>query len=170
MSDRYRDHSCRLRSSSYNPTARLPPVSAGAREVTNHLSRSLPVLVMAVVTSVWSLRAADLPNDTWPDSWFHPPEQASEAGITRFFESPMLAVKVAAGTLPPLEQRLPHDPFVIVPADEIGRHGGTLRCFGRDDSVVRSLEPPLIMDPQVSGILPNLAESWHYSEGGPEVV
>ncbi len=78
----------------------------------------------------------------------------------------MLAAKAAAGTLPPLVQRLPHDPFVIEPADEIGRHGGTLRCFGKDDSVVRSLEPPLIMDPQVSGILPNLAESWRYSEGG----
>lgn len=112
------------------------------------------------------VQATDLPDDTWPQAWFHPPEHASEASITRFFESPMLAAKVEAGTLPPLEQRLPDDPFVIVPAEEIGRHGGTLRCFGRDDSVVRSLEPPLIMDPQVSGILPNLAESWDYSDGG----
>ncbi len=134
--------------------------------MTSHFLRSIPVLVMAVATSVAPLLAADLPDDTWPEAWFHPPEHASEAGVTHFSESPMLAAKVAAGTLPPLQQRLPDDPFVIVPVDEIGRHGGTLRCFGRDDSVVRSLEPPLIMDPQVSGILPNLAESWQYSAGG----
>ena len=99
--------------------------------MTSHFLRSIPVLVMAVATSVAPLLAADLPDDTWPEAWFHPPEHASEAGVTHFSESPMLAAKVAAGTLPPLQQRLPDDPFVIVPVDEIGRHGGTLRCFGR---------------------------------------
>jgi peptide/nickel transport system substrate-binding protein len=130
------------------------------------LSRSIPVLIVSILLSAVPLQGADLPDDAWPEAWFHPPQRASEAGVTRFTEAPMLATRVAAGVLPPLEQRLPDDPYIIVPAHEIGRHGGTLRCFNADGSVVRSLEPPLIMDPQVSGILPNLAESWRYSKGG----
>ena len=42
--------------------------------------------------------------------------------ITKFNESPMLAAKVKAGQLPPIEQRLPKDPFVVQPYDVIGRY------------------------------------------------
>ena len=126
------------------------------------------VVCLALFAAVHSVQgqSTERADDIWPETWFHAPALASEAGIAGFSESPMLAAKVTAGALPPLEQRLPRDPFVIEPASEVGRHGGTLRCFGRDDSVVRNTEPPLIMDPQVSGILPNLAESWHYSDDG----
>ena len=130
------------------------------------MPRSISVLAVAATLAAAPLKGADLPDDAWPAAWFQPPQRASEAGVVHFAESPMLARQVAAGVLPPLAQRLPDDPYIIVPAHGIGRHGGTLRCFGRDGSVVRSLEPPLIMDPQVSGILPNLAAGWHYSEGG----
>ena len=42
-------------------------------------------------------------------------------------EAPMLAEMVAAGTLPPLEERLPADVLVLEPEDSIGKYGGTLR-------------------------------------------
>lgn len=42
-------------------------------------------------------------------------------------EAPMLAEQVAAGTLPPLEERLPSNPRVIDPYEEIGTYGGTWR-------------------------------------------
>lgn len=42
-------------------------------------------------------------------------------------ESPMLAEMVAAGQLPPIEERLPAEPLVIEPLGEIGEYGGTLR-------------------------------------------
>ena len=35
--------------------------------------------------------------------------------ITSFSEAPMLAEMVAAGDLPPVEERLPDDPYVVVP-------------------------------------------------------
>jgi len=55
---------------------------------------------------------------------------------TKFKESPILRTKVAAGLLPPVEERLPEEPMVVgdevlVPKEdldfEIGRYGGTLR-------------------------------------------
>ncbi len=42
-------------------------------------------------------------------------------------EAPMLAERVAAGDLPPLEERLPVNPMVVEPIDSVGRYGGTLR-------------------------------------------
>jgi peptide/nickel transport system substrate-binding protein len=44
-------------------------------------------------------------------------------------ESPLLAAQVAAGKLPPLEQRLPKVPLTLSPIDEIGKYGGRLRSF-----------------------------------------
>ena len=42
-------------------------------------------------------------------------------------EAPMLAARVAAGELPPVDQRLPENPLVVEPFHEIGEYGGTLR-------------------------------------------
>lgn len=44
-----------------------------------------------------------------------------------FSEAPMLAEQVAAGDLPPVEERLPSEPLVIEPAEMIGQYGGVLR-------------------------------------------
>ena len=53
-----------------------------------------------------------------------------------YSESPVLAEKVAAGELPPVDDRLPEIPYVVGPGTEIvvenldytiGRYGGTLR-------------------------------------------
>jgi peptide/nickel transport system substrate-binding protein len=42
-------------------------------------------------------------------------------------EAPMLAEMVKAGTLPPLEERLPEDVQVVKPVEKVGKYGGTLR-------------------------------------------
>ena len=39
----------------------------------------------------------------------------------------MLAALVAAGKLPPLAERIPENPSVLEPLEEIGRYGGTAR-------------------------------------------
>lgn len=44
-----------------------------------------------------------------------------------FSEAPMLATRVEAGELPPVEERLPRDPLVIEPTELIGEYGGVLR-------------------------------------------
>lgn len=88
-------------------------------------------------------------------------------------EAPMLAEQVAAGTLPPLEERLPANPLVVEPLNEIGAYGGTLK---RGSAL---LFPPVLVnltregltsfafpDPGAAPPTPNLAESWSYSEDG----
>ena len=59
-----------------------------------------------------------------------------------FCEAPMLAAKVAAGELPPVDERLPKEPQVGVaniPEDwlkpEIGNYGGTLRMVDYDQTI-----------------------------------
>jgi peptide/nickel transport system substrate-binding protein len=44
-----------------------------------------------------------------------------------FAEAPMLAAKVAAGELPPVEERLPENPVVVSGRDAIGVYGGDVR-------------------------------------------
>ena len=46
---------------------------------------------------------------------------------SRYNEAPMLAELVKAGSLPPVEERIPSDPYVIKGLDGIGNYGGTLR-------------------------------------------
>ncbi len=45
----------------------------------------------------------------------------------QYNEAPMLAEMVAAGELPPVDERLPLEPMVIDVIDEIGQYGGTIR-------------------------------------------
>lgn len=48
-------------------------------------------------------------------------------GVTvyAYEEAPMLSKKVAQGELPPVDERLPGDPVVIEPEEEVGDYGGT---------------------------------------------
>ncbi|TET07574.1 ABC transporter substrate-binding protein [Candidatus Aerophobetes bacterium] len=48
-----------------------------------------------------------------------------------FHEAPELRAKVAAGELPSVEKRLPEDPLVVKPLEEIGQYGGTWRRVAR---------------------------------------
>lgn len=54
-------------------------------------------------------------------------ERAACRRIEAFAEPPLLAERVRAGELPPVAERLPENPLVLVPWEEIGRYGGTLR-------------------------------------------
>ncbi len=52
---------------------------------------------------------------------------ASVVSAAEYSEAPILAEKVAAGELPPVEERLPEEPNVVTPLDSVGVYGGTLR-------------------------------------------
>ena len=47
----------------------------------------------------------------------------------KYGEAPMLAALVAAGELPPVDERLPVNPSVRTPLEEVGTYGGTVRVF-----------------------------------------
>ena len=53
--------------------------------------------------------------------------QAMTGNTLEFNEAPMLADMVAAGDLPPVAERLPENPLVVVPWNEIGEYGGAVR-------------------------------------------
>ncbi|THV38631.1 ABC transporter substrate-binding protein [Glycomyces buryatensis] len=59
-------------------------------------------------------------------SWFSTdPESDGAAGGEKGLEAPMLAERVEAGDLPPVEERLPTEPVVIKVSEEMGAYGGT---------------------------------------------
>lgn len=85
-------------------------------------------------------------------------------------EAPMLADRVEAGDLPPVDDRLPASPEVITPLDSIGSYGGTIRRFlsGSNDhnSILRFVSPQGLTrwSPDFSEVIPNVAESWEVNE------
>jgi len=84
-------------------------------------------------------------------------------------EAPMLRTRVAAGELPPVEERLPEEPLVVEPLEEIGQYGGTLITIQRsiDDWGNPShinVETILGKDPtDETKVLPNIAKNWKFS-------
>jgi peptide/nickel transport system substrate-binding protein len=68
------------------------------------------------------------PSDVWQWDTLADYEQDTGNQITQFSESPMLAARVRAGELPPVEERLPEEPLVLNVLEELGAvafaHGG----------------------------------------------
>jgi peptide/nickel transport system substrate-binding protein len=58
-------------------------------------------------------------------SFFSTENDSGEAGGDKGKEAPMLAERVEAGELPPVEERLPKEPLVVKATEAIGRYGGT---------------------------------------------
>lgn len=85
-------------------------------------------------------------------------------------EAPILQTKVAAGELPLVENRLPENPLVIEPVEQIGQYGGTLQVFSHqatkpgDGACINTPEPILLIGYDCSSIVPNVAESWELAE------
>ena len=102
-------------------------------------------------------------------------EDASEAGAAADGESPMLAEMVAAGDLPAVEERLPVNPAVVDPAEEVGTYGGELRMGFTGNNpgwgglwYVVGWENLMIWEPDASGVRPNIAESVDVNDNATE--
>ncbi len=50
------------------------------------------------------------------------PAEATEPDTRRYQESPILRDQVERGQLPPVEERLPAEPFVVEPFDSVGTY------------------------------------------------
>jgi len=85
-------------------------------------------------------------------------------GVTAlaYNEAPMLKTMVAAGELPPVEERLPKNPMVVKVLNEIGTYGGTIRFAEMGwlvDIFAANVEPLVTGEPSFSdNIIPNLVE------------
>lgn len=107
-------------------------------------------------------------------------DQGSAAGK----EAPMLAEMVAAGELPPLDERLPAEPFIVGPGVIVteenlpdwtpGVYGGTLRMAhpgaGWNPDIFIMLNEHLLMAPGISvdGIRPNILQDFQANEDNTE--
>ncbi len=87
-----------------------------------------------------------------------------------YHEAPMLAALVAAGQLPPVEQRLPADPVVITPVESVGKYGGTWHTASPwpsiDNVLLKLYDPPIRWKADYSGYEPGLAQSYEWSADG----
>lgn len=124
------------------------------------------VMFYAMVT-VAPCRATepDWPSE-WPDAWFQPAKTASELGISTFSQSPLLDGR----GLPPVAERLPDDPVVVVPLKEIGVYGGTARITRDEWLTFPNVESPLTISADMRTFLPNLAQSWSVSPDGRKIT
>ncbi len=97
---------------------------------------------------------------------------------TKFNEAPALAEMVAAGTLPPVEERLPkpEDILVVEPVESIGQYGGTWHraMTGEADfhAFGRQVYEPILRWPRDTKdpIQPGIAKAWEFSEDGRELT
>ena len=95
-------------------------------------------------------------------------EQATGNRIDTFNEAPMLAARVAEGTLPPVEERLPQDVMVVRPRDAIGVYGGTFQTL----TVSGETGVPLsgsgqftaTFGPDTRQIVTNVVRAWELSD------
>ncbi|MEZ4637678.1 MAG: ABC transporter substrate-binding protein [Caldilineaceae bacterium] len=131
----------------------------------------MAVLVLGLVLAACAPAApADAPSAAEPAA----AEPAAPVADTAAKEAPMLAEMVAAGELPPLEERIPTNPMVVTPVESLGEYGGTWRTGlrgGQDNAwLVRTIGYDYLVrwDPAWSEVVPNLAESVEASDDATE--
>jgi peptide/nickel transport system substrate-binding protein len=94
--------------------------------------------------------------------------------VSAYGEAPMLADMVAAGELPPVEERLPVDVQVVEVTNQIGQYGGEWNTIatGSDFGNIKMIlyDPPIRWKPDYSGYEPGLAKEYSWSEDGTEVT
>lgn len=89
-----------------------------------------------------------------------------------YSQSPFLDARVASGELPPVDERLPSNPLVVTPVEEIGTYGGRLTIFTNEHPnpwarlVGENPEgAPYPIGTAVDGsYYPRLAEGWSVSD------
>ena len=107
-----------------------------------------------------------------------PQPAAAEAAKTeevmagKYNEAPMLAELVKSGALPPVDERLPKEPMIIEPIEEIGQYGGAWRRIGVGPGDVGIYKYRLMYGNLIrynidgTAYVPNLAKSWEVSDDG----
>ena len=118
------------------------------------------IVAFVVLNFAWSVYAT-------PEDYY----KATGKRITKYKEAPMLAELVKQGKLPPVEQRLPEEPLVVVPEEEVGQYGGTWRRVWKGPAdqwgVYKICEAHLVYwDKEGGKFLPGVAKKWDVLENG----
>ncbi len=103
-------------------------------------------------------------------------DAAAPAAPGQYQEAPMLADLVAAGSLPPVAERLPSNPRVLRINSEIGEYGGTWRRAYKGisdrwgptklhEEMAIEWDAP---DPETINVIPNYIEGWEQNDDASE--
>ncbi len=173
------------------PTLIIDPV--GKVQATNHMNRvyrhALIVLSAGALlsgclrqtqeqdqsTDKAVVRSEDEPTNPLQVS---PPEIDPAILADRSFgEAPMLEDQVLSSEIPPVSERLPENPLVLRPLNEIGRYGGAIRralaSDINDQSAINKTLSEALMGferPMPDSILHNLAESHEFTDDGRAII
>jgi peptide/nickel transport system substrate-binding protein len=128
----------------------------------------LGLLLSACAPAATPAPAAPAAEEAQPEE-AAPAEAAAEMPATKYHEAPMLADMVAAGELPPVDERLPEEPLVEDVVEEIGQYGGTLRrgFLGPSDhnNYTRVVYDALVrFSPDGSEVIPHIAKGWESND------
>ena len=117
------------------------------------------------------LAEGDSPSDEVAGAEDDEPDDTADDGA----EAPELADQVEAGDLPPLDERLPDQPIVIEPVEEIGTYGGTWNqaMLGFTDSAsiqnVVGYEPLVRWSPDWNeDVIEGVAHTWSANDDATE--
>ena len=125
-------------------------------------------MLLSFGTISFAQKFPSIPQYTSPAEY----EKATGKKITKFSEAPDLAELVKQGKLPPVDKRLPKEPLVVVPVEEVGQYGGVWRTamMGRADTphLGREVgyEPLVRIDGTFTKVIPGVAKSWTASKDG----
>ena len=85
-------------------------------------------------------------------------------------ENPLFAAQVAAGTIPPVEERVPEEALVYLPYDDCGRYGGMLRGLSKalesgTSEILSWRHVNLVrLSDDLQTLVPNVAKSWEWND------
>jgi peptide/nickel transport system substrate-binding protein len=145
------------------------------------------LLILSFLVSACQAQTATAPAPTQPPAAEEPTKPAAEApteaakpAASAYSEAPALATMVTAGTLPPLDERLPETPFVVGPGTYMtteqmpdwqpGKYGGTLRSAHSvanwSPDIFVMMDEPFLMAPKISdqGIVCNVCQEFKVSD------
>lgn len=135
--------------------------------VTVEVEKEVPVTVEKPVVELVQVGGAPYPIQYATTDAY---AEATGRTISSFQEAPMLAERVAAGELPPVEERLPKEPAVVQPLESIGKYGGELAgpsnvptCCGWDVIEMR-LQKLFTIATDLKHVIPNIAKGYDVSD------
>jgi peptide/nickel transport system substrate-binding protein len=137
------------------------------RRIVLHL---VPLLVVAVLAACGSPAPEAAAPAAPAQEAAAAPTEAPAAPPSQYNEAPQLAELVAQGQLPPVDQRLPAEPLVVTPRNEIGKYGGEQRgaAFGprtgQLDTEALRMQSLLFIEPDLQTLSPNILKAYEASD------
>jgi peptide/nickel transport system substrate-binding protein len=129
------------------------------------------VLLLCAVVGIFALPGRE-DRQPWSGGAPRDPARNTAPSSSQYREAPMLTRLVRQGKLPPVEERLPDEPLVVKPLEEIGSYGGTWHRVMKGSSDFHAYgrcvyEQMLRWAPNPrEGIRPGLVKAWKLSEDG----